>query len=326
MSDDLRWGIVGTGTIASAFAGAIQQAPRSTIVAVASRQQATADTFATAHEIPRAYGSYDELAAVDDVDIVYIATPHHRHHEDAIAYLEAGKHVLCEKPLALNAVQAANMGATARRHGRFLMEAIWSRFLPAYQVLNDLLADGAIGEVLHVDASFGFRAPIDPVHRLFDINLAGGALLDLGLYPVQLAHLILGTPTAVVAHGRIGETKVDEHVVVSMGFDTGAMAVAQAATRTPLSSTARIAGSNGTIALPQYMHAPTFLDVETSTGSRRIDTPLGAAPLRFEVEEVERCLAAGQTESAAMPLAESCAIATTLDLARTAIGLRYPAE
>ena len=322
----LRWGVIGTGSIAQTFAAAMEHVPGSTIVAVASRQQATAEEFAATHGVARAYGGDEALVDDDEVDVVYVATPHHRHHDDTIRALGAGKHVLCEKPLALSATQANAMADTARRHDRFLMEAIWSRFLPGYVALRSILDAGEIGEVLHVEASFGFRAPMDPTHRLFDLALGGGALLDLGLYPVQLAHLVLGTPTTVSAHGRIGVTGVDEHIVVSMGFESGAIAVAQAAIRTPLASTARITGTNGTILLPQYMHAPMYVDVEVDGTSRRIDTPLGGGSLRHEIEEVEHCIARGETESAVLPVAESCAIAATLDQARAAIGLRYLGE
>ena len=200
----MRWGVIGTGGIAQSFAKAMEHVPGSSVVAVSSRQQATADSFAATHGVARAYDSDAGLLEDAAVDVVYVATPHHRHHDDTIHALEAGKHVLCEKPLALSAAQANAMAAAARRHDRFLMEAIWSRFLPGYDALRSVLASGEIGEVLHVDASFGFRRPIDPAHRLFDLALGGGALLDVGLYPVQLAHLVLGPPTAVSAHGRIG--------------------------------------------------------------------------------------------------------------------------
>jgi len=322
----MRWGVIGTGGIAQTFATAMEHVPGSSIVAVSSRQQATADAFAAAHGIARPYGNDAALVEDAEVEAVYVATPHHRHHDDTIRALEAGKHVLCEKPLALNAAQADAMATAARRHDRFLMEAIWSRFLPGYDALRTVLAAGEIGEVLHVDASFGFRRPIDPAHRLFDLALGGGALLDLGLYPVQLAHMVLGPPTSVTAHGRIGATGVDEHIVVTMGFEGGALAVAQAAIRTPLASTARIAGTEGTILLPQYMHAPMYVDVEVGGTTRRIDTPLDGGSLRHEIAEVESCIARGARESEVLPLAESCAIAATLDRARAAIGLRYPGE
>jgi predicted dehydrogenase len=201
-----RWGIAATGGIAASFAQALHETEGAELVAVCSRTQDRADAFAREHGIPRAHGSYEALAEDPEVDVVYVATPHSRHCNDAIRYLEAGKHVLCEKPLAVDQREAARMVATARANDRFLMEAIWSRFLPAYRELGRILAEGRIGEVRLVEADFGFAARFDPEHRLFAPELAGGAMLDLGIYPVQLAHLVLGPPDVVRAVGHRGAT------------------------------------------------------------------------------------------------------------------------
>jgi predicted dehydrogenase len=321
-----RWGILGTGTIATAFARALRHVADAELVAVGSRTQDGADAFAAAQEVPRAHGSYEELVADDDVDVVYVATPNARHCADTILSLEAGKHVLCEKPFALNVAETARVVELARERDRFVMEALWSRFLPAYRTLRELLDAEALGEVLHVEGSFGFRADAVPTHRLFDLALGGGALLDLGVYPVHLAHFVLGTPTSVTALGRLGRTGVDEDTVVTMSFANGALAYAQAAIRTPLVCSARVIGSAGTVELPEFMHCPDHLDVRVAGDVRRIETPLGDAPLAFQVKEVHECLRAGRRESAVMPLADTCAVADTLDRARAAIGLRYPGE
>ena len=326
-SRPIRWGIAGTGRIASSFTRGLSLLPDAEVIAVGSRTQEGADRFAFEHEIPHRHGSYESLADDVDVDVVYIGTPHSRHCDDTLLYLDAGKHVLCEKPFAINHEQATRMADAARWNERFLMEAIWSRFLPAYRELRRLVANGSIGDVKLVEASFGFRAPFDPAHRLFAPELGGGALLDVGLYPVQLAHLLLGAPDDVTATAELGETGVDEQIAVVMSYADGPMAVAMAAIRVELPSTARIAGTSGVIVLPAMMHHPPYLEIDDTHGTViRIETPSDGNGLHYQAEEVHRCLRARLLESPLMPLADSCAIAHTLDRAREQIGLRYPGE
>ncbi|ABW12596.1 oxidoreductase domain protein [Parafrankia sp. EAN1pec] len=185
--------------IANGFAQALGRLPDVELVAVGSRHQRTADEFGAKFGVPprRSYGSYEELAADDGVDVVYVASPHSHHHRHTLLFLNAGRGVLCEKPFALDANQAADMVATARARGQFLMEAMWSRFLPAYVRIRELVTDGTIGTVLAVDGDFGFRLPMDPSHRLFDPAQGGGALLDLGVYPLSLTSMLLGEPNQV---------------------------------------------------------------------------------------------------------------------------------
>ena len=190
-----------------------------------------------------------------------------------------------------------------------------------------LSATDRVGEIRTVEASFGFRAPFVPTHRLFALELGGGALLDVGLYPVQLAHMLLGAPDDVTATAEIGETGVDEQIAVVMSYDSGSTAVAMAAIRSDLPSTALINGSDGVIVVPAQMHHPAYLEVhDTQGGVVRIDTPAHGNGLHYQAQEVHRCMRAGLPESAVMPLADSCAIAHTLDRAREQIGLRYPGE
>jgi predicted dehydrogenase len=326
-SRPVRWGIASTGGIAASFTRGLALLPDAEVIAVASRTRESADRFAFDHEIPHRHASYESMANDDDVDVVYIGTPHSRHCDDTLLYLNAGKHVLCEKPFALNEEQATRMADAAQRNQRFLMEAIWSRFLPAYVQLRHIVSDGRIGDVAVVEASFGFRAPFDPAHRLFALELGGGALLDVGLYPVQLAHMLLGEPDEVTANAEIGETGVDEQIAVVMSYDDGPMAVAMAAVRAKLASTARIGGRKGIIVLPAMMHHPQYLEITDERGAvDHIDTPAEGNGLHYQAEEVHRCLRAGRLESAVMPLADSRAIARTLDRARADIGLRYPGE
>lgn len=318
--------MAGPGGIAGRFGEAMRRVEGGAITAVASRSLDRADAYADRFGVPTRYGDYADLAADPDVDIVYVATPHARHEADTLAFVEAGKHVLCEKPLALNARQARRMADAARARGVFLMEAMWSRFLPAYRVLADVLASGRVGTPLVVEADFGFRRPVAPEHRLFDRGLGGGALLDLGVYPVQLCSLVFGAPDRVVAAGVVGETGVDEQVAAVLHHPGGGLGVAKAAIRVSLACTARISGTEGWVELPAFMHCPDAIGVGGPGGVERIEAPFEGDGLRFEVEEVHRCLAAGLAESPAMPLDESVAIAGTLDAVRRQLGVVYPGD
>ena len=206
------------------------------------------------------------------------------------------------------------------------MEAMWSRFLPAYVALRDLLDEGRIGEPLLVEADFGWRSPVVPTDRHYDLEQGGGALLDLGVYPVQLCSLVLGTPDAVVAQGHVGSTGVDEVSAAVLHYPDGRLGVVKSAIRTPLACTARIAGTEGSIDLPAFMHCPDHLIVRDTTGEHRIDARWEGEGLRFQVDEVHRCLDAGLLESPRMPWRESIAIAEVLDAIRAQIGMRYPGE
>jgi predicted dehydrogenase len=322
----IRWGVIGPGIIATGFAEAMQWAEGGTIAAVASRSAERAEAFGDRFDIPTRYGDYDALAADPEVDVVYVATPHTRHELDTIALLQAGKHVLCEKPFALNARQAARMAEEARSRGLFLMEAIWSRFLPSYRALVEVIGEGRIGEPLLVEADFGFRRPIDPEHRHFARALGGGALLDVGIYPIQLSTLVLGPIERVVADGVVGETGVDEVVTALLHHSGDRLGVVKAALRVGMTCTARIAGSEGAIDLPAMMHCPNSLTVSSAGGVEHIDASYEGNGLRFEIDEVHRCLGEGRTESTVVPLDESIALATTLDAIRAELGVVYPGE
>lgn len=326
MADRIRWGVAAPGHIASKFAEDLGLVGDAEIVAVASRSRERADEFGDRFTIPRRYGSYEDLAADPDVDVVYLANLQASHAVDAIAFLDAGKHILCEKPLALNERQVVAMADAAERNGRFLMEALWSRFLPAYVELRRLVAEGVIGDALVVEADFGFALPVDPAHRLYDLAMGGGCLLDLGIYPLQLATMVLGPAASVAATGHIGVTGVDDHTIVSIRHESGGLSISQAALRVGLTNEARIAGTRGIIELPSMMHHPQHLDLVTGDSISRIEAPFDGNGLRFQAAEVHRCLRAGETESLVMPLAESRRLARIMDGARAQIGLRYPAD
>jgi predicted dehydrogenase len=322
----IRWGVIGPGIIATGFAEAMQWVDGGAITAVASRSAERANAYGDRFDIPTRYGDYGALAADPDVDAVYVATPHSRHEVDTIALLQAGKPVLCEKPFALNAMQAARMAEEARQRGLFLMEAIWSRFLPAYRSLVDVIGEGRIGDPLMVEGDFGFRRPVDPAHRHFAPELGGGALLDLGIYPVQLCTLVLGPVQHVVADGAVGETGVDEVVTALLHHAEDRLGVVKAALRVNMTCTARITGTDGVIDLPAMMHCPDSLTVSSSAGVERIDGSYEGNGLRFEIDEVHRCLAEGRTESEVVSLDESIALATVLDSIRAELGVVYPGE
>jgi predicted dehydrogenase len=326
MADRIRWGIAATGGIARRFATGLAETDDAEIVGVASRTQERADEFGAEFDIPHRHASYEALAEDPDVDVVYVASPHSRHEADTLLFLEAGKHVLCEKPFALNAVQAQRMVDTARERDLFVMEAIWSRFLPAYVLLGELLADGAIGEVQHVDADFAIRFPFDATHRHFDLALGGGALLDLGIYPLQLASLVLGAPAEVHAVGQVGATGVDEVVAAVLRHESGGLATVRTATRLTMACTARISGTDGAIELPAFMHCPAALTVTNVEGITVRETPIVGEGLRYQVAEVHRCVRAGDLESPVIPHAETLGLAATMDEIRTQLGVRYPGE
>jgi len=206
------------------------------------------------------------------------------------------------------------------------MEAMWSRYLPAYRALLDVIGEGRIGDPMLVEADFGFRRPLEPGHRLFDLALGGGALLDLGIYPIQLCSLVLGSPEHVAADGIVGVTGVDEVNAAVLRSAGERLGVIKSGIRVGMSCTARISGTDGWIELPAFMHCPNYLTVTSGAGSERIDGSYEGNGLRFEIEEVHRCLSEGLPESPVMPLDETLDIATTLDAIRAQLGVVYPGE
>jgi predicted dehydrogenase len=322
----VRWGIAAPGRIAAQFADGLAHVDGAEIVAVGSRSIERADAFGDRFAVPHRHGSYEDLMADPTVEVVYVATPHAQHEAVVLMALEAGKHVLCEKPFALNGAQATRMVEAARARGLFAMEALWSRFLPGYRVMADVLRNGRIGEPLVVEADFGFRAPLVPENRLFDLAQGGGALLDLGIYPLQLCSMVLGSPDSVVAEGHVGETGADEEVAAVLHHTGGRLGAIKAATRVGLSCTARISGTDGWIELPAMMHRPTRVGVGSGTSLEWIDAPYEGEGLRFQAEEVQSCIAAGRTESEVVPLDETIALARTMDDIREQIGVVYPAD
>jgi dihydrodiol dehydrogenase / D-xylose 1-dehydrogenase (NADP) len=322
-----KWGILGTGWIASQFARDLAYAADAELVAVGSRTKESANKFAEEFAVPRAWGSYEELANDSGVDAIYVATPHPAHRENVMTCLRAGKAVLCEKPFTVNSKETEEMIACARENNVFLMEAMWTRFLPAIRQVRQWLSEQRIGEVRLVEADFGFRADINPEGRLFNLHLGGGSLLDAGIYPVSFASMILGArPAKILSTAHIGETGVDEQFTAIFEYESGSAASLSGAIRLGLTNEAFIFGTKGHIHIPSFLAAKSASlyvngqDAETFTDDRE---SLGYA---FETEEVGRCLRAGLKESEIMPLEESLQIMQLMDDMREQWGLRYPSE
>jgi predicted dehydrogenase len=321
----IRWGILATGGIAAAFTAELLELKDAEVVAVASRSDAPARAFAERFAIPRAHGSWTELADDPDVDVVYVATPHSAHRVAAGLCLSAGKAVLCEKSFTVNAVEARELVELARGRGRFLMEAMWMYCNPAIRRLDALVRDGAIGEVRAVHADFGLSGPFDPTHRLRDPAQAGGALLDLGVYPVSFAHLLLGEPDEVQAWARLTEEGVDANTGILLGYDSGAVAVLSCSITAGTPTTATVTGTAGRIEFPHgFFQSDRFVLHREGREPEVFTAP--AASLRYEAEEVMRCLRAGEPESPLVPLDGSLAVMRTLDTVRDRIGVRYAGE
>ena len=326
-SDRIRWGILGTGRIARTFAQGLATLPDAALVAVGSRSQEAADAFGESFTVPHRHASYEGLAADPDVDVVYVATPHSLHRDNSLLCLEAGKAVLCEKPFAINAAQAEEVVAQARKCGRFVMEAMWTRFLPAIVRVRELLAEGAIGEVRLLSADFGFRAGFDPHGRLFDPHLGGGALLDVGVYVVSLASLVFGPPARIVSMAHLGSTGVDEQAAMVLGYARGQLAVLSTAVRTSTPQEAIVMGTEGLIRIHSQWWHPTVLTLSLEGREEEvIHLPFEGNGYQYEAAEVMRCLRAGRLESEVMPLDETMGIVRTMDQIRAQWGLRYPME
>jgi predicted dehydrogenase len=327
MTDKIRWGILSTGHIAQKFARGLAALPHADLIAVGSRAQKTADVFGSAFDIPHRHPSYEALAEDPDVDVIYVATPHTLHHENTLLCLNAGKAVLCEKPFAINAQEAEAMITLAREKGLFLMEAMWSRFLPLLVKVRQLVNDGVLGEVRMLNADFGFRASVEPQGRLFDPELGGGALLDVGVYPISLASMLLGSPARVKSMAHLGEADVDEQNAILLGYEKGQLAMLWSAVRTTTHHEASIFGTEARL----RMHAPWWRG-EALTLSRQgqedegMALPFEANGYNYEAAEVMTCLREGKLESDVMPLDETWEIMKTLDTIREQWGLTYPTE
>lgn len=328
MASRIRWGILGTGSIARQFATGLQSVSDAEIVAVGSRNEDTAQAFAAEFNVPNAYDSYAALAADDAVDVVYVSSPHQAHKDDTILCLKSGRAVLCEKPLAINAQEAAEMVAVARAEKRFLMEAMWTRFLPVMAQVRRWLAEGVIGEIRLVQADFGFCAAFDATSRLFDPNYGGGSLLDVGVYPISFASMVLGgRPEEVQGFAHLGESQVDEQAAVVLKYPGGPLALLSSAIRANTGQDARIIGTEGMIQVPApFWKSKKAILTLNGKDPQEFDLPYEGNGYNCEAEAVGACLREGRLEHETMNWAESLLVMETMDRARALWGLKYPME
>ena len=328
MAETIRWGILGCGGIAAKFAQALTSVKDAELLAVGSRSIETARRFGSVHNVPRRYGSYEELAADKDVEMIYVATPHNYHADNTILCLKAGKGVLCEKPLAANAHQGQAMIECARTCRRFLMEAMWTRFLPLMDRVRQLLAEGAIGHVRMLTADFGFRyGSRAEKQRLTDPALAGGALLDVGVYPLALASMLFGAPLQIHSAAALGETGVDEQNALILTYDKGQLAILCSAIQTETPHEATLIGTDGMIRLHRsWWRGNTLTLMRPGRGEQTAALPTHENGFVYEIQAVHQDIRNGRAENALMPLDESLAILKTMDAVRRQWGLTYPFE
>lgn len=326
MKDKIRWGIIGTGNMAHQFARGLRVLPDAELVAVGSRSEPRAMKFAKEFEVAHAHGTYEALAADEDIDVVYISTPHTKHLPDTLICLEHGKHVLCEKPFAVNAGQAEQMRRRAEERGLFLMEAMWTAFFPAIRHVRALIAQEAIGHLQMVKADFCFKSDADPHGRLYDPALAGGALLDVGIYPVALSLMVFGRePREIVSAVRMASTGVDERSSLILSFEDGGQGVLTNSITLQAPFDALVVGTRGWIRIPRFFHPDKFEIVVDGHSEEHAHDGVGNG-YNYEAEEVHRCLREERRESADWPLDRSLAVLRTLDAIRAQWGLRYPCE
>ncbi|MDT4916523.1 MAG: hypothetical protein QOH89_1223 [Pseudonocardiales bacterium] len=327
MTTPVRWGLLATGKIARTFATDLQLLPDCEIVAVGSRSPASADAFADDFDIPHRHGSYLELAADPEVDVVYVSTPHPGHRDAALLAIEAGKAVLCEKPFAMDRAESQQLVDAARSAGVFLMEAMWTRFLPHVTRIREILAEGTLGELVYLTAEHGQWFAQDAGHRLFAPQLGGGALLDLGIYPVSFAHLVFGPPSSITAVSTPAFTGVDATTSMVLRYPSGAHAVLTTSLAAKSGNPAVIHGTEARIEIDGWFYTPTSFRVVDRNDRvlESFDTPPGGRGMEYQAAEVNRCLRAGLLESPIMPLDETVQIMGVLDEIRAQIGLDYAA-
>lgn len=324
-TNSCRWGIIGPGKIARKFAEAIPLAGNAVLHAVASRDALRSSQFAKAHGAAKWYDDYEQLAADPDIDAIYVATPHAFHTENTLLCLGHGKPVLCEKPMALNRKQVQQMVNASQQNNTFLMEAMWTRFLPMVEKVLEILKEGRIGTVKYVRGDFGFYNPFDPQSRLFNISLGGGSVLDIGVYPLFLCLAVLGKPDHITATGKLAPTGADETCLAVLQYDSSAIASAFSTVGAFTSLTAEIGGTEGTITIPSAWYKNNTFTLHRISEEKQTFTfdPV-INGFEYQIREVMRCLEQNLTESSAMSHDFSLLLSETMDIIRERIGVRYP--
>lgn len=324
MEKKIRWGIAGPGAIANKFVKAVKNVEEAELVAVASRSLERGEAFAKKHDIPVVFDNYQDMANSDEIDAVYVATPHPFHKSCGEIFLNAKKHVLCEKPVCVNSKDAIELRETAKKNNVFLMEAMWTRFLPLIKELQEIVKSGEIGEVRGLKADFCYDLSASEEHKIFDNKMAGGSLLDVGVYALNFADLFMGKSPEITAVANI-EKGTDRHTQVLLKYENGGLASLSSATTLEKPADGYIYGSKGYIYLPNFFRA-TEAFVHIGDEDRHIVKPSIGAGFEEEIIEACDCISLGKTQSEIMPMEESIYILKQMDEVRRQIGLTYPMD
>lgn len=320
----IRWGILGPGRIAHKFAQDLLTLPEAQLYAVASSSQQRADEFAKQYGATHAFGKYDDLLTLSDLDVVYVATPHTLHYENVLMLLKAGIAVLGEKPFAMNSQQVQEMVETARQNKVFLMEALWSRFMPGIVQALDLARSGTIGKVVSVKADFGFKAQFSPEGRLFNKALGGGALLDIGIYPLFLSYLMLGKPVSIKASATFGSTGTDEQCGMVLTYTDGQLALLDCTLQAKTDCIGIIQGELGQLRIHSRFHETKAITLHLEEQEPTLfDFDRNTFGYDYEAKHVMQCLAEGRTESPLWSLDDSINLMTLLDAVGAEAGIAY---
>ena len=324
---ETTWGIIGPGKIANKFATALGMVEGARLGAIASRDAGRGNEFAAKHGVPKVYNDYAELAADPSIDAIYVATPHGFHAEHSILCLQQGKAVLCEKPLALNAHEVRSMIAASEQHKAFLMEAMWTRFVPLMREVMNIVESGRIGPVKYIRGDFGFIGRFDPAGRLYNLRLGGGSLLDIGIYPLYLVLQLLGEPDIIVASGQLSLTGSDETCHAILKYGNGATAVVSSTLACTTSLTAEIAGTEGMIRLPSpWYKNDRFEWNRTGEPVQQVQLEPMVNGFEYQIREVMECVGKGLIESPSLTHAFSLMMSETMDEIRSQIGVRYHSD
>ncbi|MFB6609701.1 Gfo/Idh/MocA family protein [Agromyces sp. NPDC056379] len=327
MTERLRWGILATGGIAHAFTNDLKL-NGFTVQAVGSRSQESADAFAAEFDIPNAHASYEALVADPEVDVIYVSTPHPMHAAGAALALEAGKHVLVEKAFTVNAAEARALAELASAKGLLVLEAMWTRYLPHMARIREIIAAGTLGDVRTLIADHTQLLSDDPAHRINALELGGGALLDLGIYPISFAWDLFGAPATTQASATFKSTRADAQVAVVYGYEGGRMASTLSASDVKGPNTAVVLGTKARIEIDHVWYTPTTFRVIAADGTQLEEyrSEVVGRGMQFQAEAVERLVAAGTLSGDLLPIDETVAIMASLDEIRRQIGLVYPGE
>ncbi len=323
----IRWGIMGTGKIARVFANDLKYTEGAILQAVGSRSADKANAFGHSFQIPNRHSSYEDLAADPDVDVIYIATPHTYHTDNSLLCLRSGKSVLCEKPFAINEEKAKAVFREAKNSKLFIMEAMWSRYFPLYAKVRELIDNKTIGDVQLIQADFGFFSDYNPEGRLFNPELGGGALLDIGIYPIDLTqYLMRDYPASIQSDAVMNNDGIDLQSSYILRYENGVLATLASSIRTRLPNNALISGTKGSLQLHVPFWHPNKLTVHTEEDKHTIEMPYSGRGYHFEADEVMQCLRKGQLESKIMTHDETLRTIRIMDTIRKSWNLRYPGE